>query len=1084
MRAFALLVQLALPWAAHAQAAKEASTPVPSVTAVPTSPTLAPTAAPTKRKLVNTAVELDEIETTLEINCALLVLMLLLFEVKRGKYKRVYSPRELYYSRDADLRAAKLPGRPEPTGWFGWLTFATAIPDDEMRRMVGLDGFLLLRFCRGLKRVFFWASFFGLVVLVPIYATGRQNRQGFDKLTMGNLLKPKMYEQQPRLWAPVAFIYALTFLVLRFLETEATNYLKWRRDYLSFYGAASPDEYQSRCSVLVERLPPPLRSDSALKEFFGKLVGEDKVHSAVVFLDLRDLEKKLDARNRAVAALKDVILAGKDSIRIWRCLRWCGLSDEGICSRTKLRLGPFRLKKTWCYVVVDADEYAAAKLRALDEAFTESRDRALADEVRTDRTTGGALFLFGLSRRQEGTENDDGAETNKKRKDHFFDHSPFEWFVPSSSFQKTTSSSESLTTTPFTTTTQQQQRQKSPSNTPLLLYGDDEEKSTGGSSFDLENKGRLQGELPSESNGNVENRATKFVKGVAQTALQATTSATQNVLRQAGDLTETTIGGLATTLALDEILQNPQTYMRSSTGVVTFSNPGTASDATQVALTSEPEGIEAKAVPTPGNMVWQNVGTSAAAYETRSTVADVAYWGVALVWTSIQGLIVAISNLEEMENIFPFLKPFVREDKYAYPRSLVSGYLPVLLYLAMLALVPIFLEYVAERYVGLQSKTAIQRYVLSRHFYFQLVAVLVACLSGSITVTLKNFLKDPASLLTVLGKNIPIISAYFFQTILVKALFSLSFELSRPLHYFLSSAKGKIDKYVIQNKRRRNSSPFTTTTTTTTRTAATVGGASGGATSGVVAAEEKVLSAASAAAALAAAASEDSSTTTEETTSPPPRSVVQEILDDSEKPEPPPEFRIGYTGPEFLMVVLVGLTYAPIAPVILVVACGFFALAEAVLARQFLFVYANASESGGLNVFPPLNFFTHLSILVAQAVLFSYLLLNRGVFQAPVLLPLPFGTVYFYLRLVRFYENPAKFLDRDTAVTHDLYKTNPATPLRPDAYRHPALVAPSVDADLLVARLNDIVGAAAQGGGAHEEGGTTSSEHKLADGVV
>ena len=966
-------------WGAGAVDEDEHFDVVPSVvpSMMPSGPTMVPTMGPTRQSdresLIKTAVEWAEIESTLEINGLLCLVLFGLFAWKRGKWGRVYSPRELFFRKTF---SEKLPRENEKKGLFGWLFFATSVPDDEMRRMIGLDAFLLLRFCRGMKRIFFWATFFGCVVLLPIYATGLKKKSGFYKLTMANLKKG-----QVRLWAPVVFTYALTFLVLRFLEKEARNYLKWRRDYLSFYGAATPDEYQSRCSVLVERLPPVLRSDTALKAFFERLVGEEKVFSAVVFLDLRDLEHKLKARDRAVETLKRVIVTGQTEMTLWRCKKmWrCGFKRRELDENCLGNLAPFRKRKGCCSTTVDALEYASAHLELLDRNFVRARDRALADERRIsdrDKALSRRRLLFGLRR----DDDDDNGEVTHQKWDFFFDHSPFEWLA--------------YETPPL------EENSSSPRE-PLLL----ENGGPDGDGEDDDDDDEKHKEPPTSPSAtfNVECKTGARIlydktKEVSQAALQATTTTTQNLWRQAGDFTESTIGGLATTLALDDRLMT-RYYQRASSGVVTFSSPAVASDVAQLALTSEPMGISAKAVPPPGNMVWQNVGVSADAYETRSMLSDAGLWVLAAFWSTLIIIIQAISNLDEMAMIFPFIKPFVEEDKYEYPRSLVTGYLPVIVYVTLLALVPIFLEYVAENYVGLHSDTAIQRYVLSRHFYFQLVSLLATTLGGSVVTTLKSFLANPETLLNILGVNIPTLASYFMQTLCVKALFSLAWELSRPLPYFFNSAKGKIDRFIIRKKKKNNKSP-------------------GRSPDGKKDDEDDELDAA-----------------------------------DYERPPTPPEFRIGYTGPEFLMVVLVGLTYAPIAPMILVIAFVYFAMAEAVFSRQFLFVYANLSESGGINVFPALSFFTVVSLLVAQAVLFSYELLLSGSNQAPTILVLPFLTLWFYLRLVRFYENPAKYLDRDTAVTHDLYKRNPDAPLRVDAYRHPALVATSVNANLLRARL-------------------------------
>ena len=92
----------------------------------------------------------------------------------------------------------------------------------------------------------------------------------------------------------------------------------------------------------------------------------------------------------------------------------------------------------------------------------------------------------------------------------------------------------------------------------------------------------------------------------------------------------------------------------------------------------------------------------------------------------IQGL----SNLERIADVVPFLRPFAEDDEYAAIRDVVTGYIPVLLVLGLLAVVPYVLESLALNYVRLKSHSLVQRYVLDRHFYFQLLAIFVTVLSG------------------------------------------------------------------------------------------------------------------------------------------------------------------------------------------------------------------------------------------------------------------------------------------------------------------------------------------------------------------
>ena len=63
-------------------------------------------------------------------------------------------------------------------------------------------------------------------------------------------------------------------------------------------------------------MPAKLRSDAALKRYFSHLMGDDAVHSAVVYLDCRGLEKTLEERDTAALALETLENRQR---RGWRC---------------------------------------------------------------------------------------------------------------------------------------------------------------------------------------------------------------------------------------------------------------------------------------------------------------------------------------------------------------------------------------------------------------------------------------------------------------------------------------------------------------------------------------------------------------------------------------------------------------------------------------------------------------------------------------------------------------------------------------------------------------------------------------------
>ena len=127
----------------------------------------------------------------------------------------------------------------------------------------------------------------------------RSHLEGFYGLTLGNC--EHVLEDRWRLWLAVVFTYAFTAAAIYLATREARHYLRLRREYLR-RGDGAGESPQPRCSVLVERVPPRLRSDAALHQYFAALFGHRDVHSAVSFVDCAHLEKVLDARDAAADA--------------------------------------------------------------------------------------------------------------------------------------------------------------------------------------------------------------------------------------------------------------------------------------------------------------------------------------------------------------------------------------------------------------------------------------------------------------------------------------------------------------------------------------------------------------------------------------------------------------------------------------------------------------------------------------------------------------------------------------------------------------------------------------------------------------
>eukprot|EP00898_Chlorokybus_atmophyticus_P005530 jgi/Chlat1/5979/Chrsp4S06187 len=120
--------------------------------------------------------------------------------------------------------------------------------------------------------------------------------------------------------------------------------------------------------------------------------------------------------------------------------------------------------------------------------------------------------------------------------------------------------------------------------------------------------------------------------------------------------------------------------------------------------------------------------------------------------------------------------------------------------------------------------------------------------------------------------------------------------------------------------------------------------------------------------------------------------------------------------PNHLNVIVLGLTYAVIAPVLLVAALLYFSLGSLVWHHQagVLNVYERTYESGG-KLWPLVHNRVLAGLLIAQLTLIGVFGLKAASHQVLILLPLPFMTLAYYLWSNSRFMKPCKYLSLDTA---------------------------------------------------------------------
>jgi hypothetical protein len=148
--------------------------------------------------------------------------------------------------------------------------------------MVGMDGYMLIRYLNACFRIACFSMFLGLGVLVPIYLTAggysaaTEGQDTWNRCTLANVAKSET--GGGRLWAPVIFMYFFAAYYCHVMNGEYRNFLIKRLKYLVQGDLDTPA--QTYYTVMVESVPRGLRSASDLMNFFshlfpGKSFGQD-----------------------------------------------------------------------------------------------------------------------------------------------------------------------------------------------------------------------------------------------------------------------------------------------------------------------------------------------------------------------------------------------------------------------------------------------------------------------------------------------------------------------------------------------------------------------------------------------------------------------------------------------------------------------------------------------------------------------------------------------------------------------------------------------------------------------------------------
>ncbi len=206
--------------------------------------------------------ETSQLLNSFYINLIIFASLLGIFELIRHM-KSIYMNR---YTRKF-IHANRVP--PKPNGLpFGWVWAIMHVSEEDVLRMVGLDGYMLLRYLIACFRIASFFSFWGILVMVPVYGSGGKGLAGWNKYTIGNI-SDNDYDTAKSLWMPVAFSYLFVIFFCQIMYFEYKNFIHKRVQYL--VDGDLDTQVQTYYTIMIEHIPSSIRSTPILKDFFERL---------------------------------------------------------------------------------------------------------------------------------------------------------------------------------------------------------------------------------------------------------------------------------------------------------------------------------------------------------------------------------------------------------------------------------------------------------------------------------------------------------------------------------------------------------------------------------------------------------------------------------------------------------------------------------------------------------------------------------------------------------------------------------------------------------------------------------------------
>ena len=964
-------------------------------------------------------IETNQLLNNLFLNMFMAVVLLLVFEGSRNM-KSIYMKR---LTKDKFVKGGRVPAQPSST-LFGWLRALNEISEEDVLHMVGLDGYMMLRYIHICGRICAFISFWGLLVLVPYYGNSGGKECAWNRYTMGNVPQGDIEQDSlSKLWVPTIFAYVFSAFFCMVMYGEYYNFLEKRVRYLRLGDPDTPP--QAYYTVMVEKVPTSLRSAQGLADFFDNLF-PGEVYSIQLAADLSQLDSFVAERKKARDNLEKAI-AYKEATGI-RPTTWVDIDVA-----EAFQLHPLENSTNnwigwgldWLGLNnVDGIDYYTSLLHDLNESVLEKQKQFLKEEtnvllpqhkpgtrsdaiklikidsqtrlLKVDNLKSGAMF--DLARQKEAPINAQSLRLSEGGA-----KGSYGGIGSSTESELSRLSMQEL----IEANKREMQKDREVRIVESPSHGVEEGYSPKGDAFadedDLElgagddalindveksylldkaTKRTLQSErvlisLASEGGGEgwkapLTPLQEQQIRRTSENAqfMNALPAPAAGVLEESVKTVETAakgaVRGVLEASRTLELLTVGAYYKTSSTAFVTLRSRVASSICDQMQLSHRHYTMTVRSAPNPRDIRWENVMIPQRQIDMRRTIADITLTIGALFWSLVLGFITQISSLEAMSKEYSWLKAYSGTLIY----SIFNSYLTSGMLLALLSVLPVIFDVIARSYEGLKLESEIQNSIMTRYFYYQLANVFVSVYAGSIITALHQILDSPSSLMSILGSTLPSFSIYFANLVIVKTFTALPIEMLRlwPLAQIVSLK-------LCMNKKK----------------------------------------------------------------------CTWRELQTGAFADPPMLY--GWIYPSLMMVLMIVTTYSCIAPLITPLGVIFYAFAYVVYKYQLLFVFINHYQAGGFMWYA---LFTRsmISLICGAVTLTCYLGFRRTAFYGPfyAALPLPFIILVFWFHCESKFKNSSYHLSLEGAIdldreTYDKRMEGypPHNSFKPKLFRQPSL---------------------------------------------